>query len=105
MAHFFVDLKLVPENEEDARLASLLRLVPVSNPEDKRSLIETESIFSPGTSTASFGGKLKHLQQSISAKNGGNPFSSPSSKSSGSSMSGRGKLKSLKIGVKRKIVR
>ncbi len=60
--YFFADLKLLPESEEDARMASLLRLVPTSNPDEKRSKIENESIFSPGSSTSSFGGKLKSMQ-------------------------------------------
>jgi hypothetical protein len=59
---FFADLKLLPESEEDARMASLLRLVPTSNPDEKRAKIENESIFSPGSSTSSFGGKLKSMQ-------------------------------------------
>lgn len=113
-------MKLLPETDEDARMASLLRLIPTSDPDQKRSKIENESIFSPSTSGSGsnpgtgIGGKLKTLQQSIRSKNeasgfGGmpsaSPFSTPSS-SSGSSSSGRSlSSKSLKIGVQRKKLR
>jgi hypothetical protein len=93
-------MRLLPETEEDVRMASLLRLVPTSDPEEKRARIETESIFSPSPSTSGsgFGGKLKSLQQTLRNNAEVSPFSTPSSSSSGRSLSS----KSLKIGVQRK---
>ena len=110
-------MNLLPETSEDAHMASLLRLIPTSEPEEKRSKIETESIFSPSTSGAGskpgFGGKLKSLQQTLRSKNetssstfGGTPaassFSSPGSSSSSGSSEKSLSSKSLKIGVQRK---
>ena len=106
---FFSDLKLLPENAEDVRMASLLRLVPASsNPDEKRTKIENESIFSSSngknsTASTSFSGKLKSLQESISSSK--NNFSSPrSSSSSSSGNSVKRRDVGLKIGVKRKMM-
>ena len=114
-----LDMKLLPESEEDVRMASLLRLVPTSGPEEKRAKVESESIFLPGTSSSTFSGKLTTLHKSLtsgvaSSPFGGNESSSTKnigSLSSGSSSSSSGSVRksfssnSLKIGVQKKIPR
>ncbi len=39
------DMELLPESEEDARMASLLKLIPTTKPDEKREKIEKQSIF------------------------------------------------------------
>jgi len=70
-------MKLLPESEEDSRMASLLKLIPSNKPDEKREKIETESIFEKGKPSQSFGSKLQNLHKAISTQNGGStPFSS-----------------------------
>lgn len=41
-------MELLPESEEDKRMASLLKLIPTNKPDEKREKIENESIFDGG---------------------------------------------------------